>query len=420
MADIYTLSDLQAIDTDLSGAHVLKNDINASATTTWNGGAGFIPLGSQASPFLGSFDGQGYTISNLYINRPGSDYQGLFGSIASTTSEPYSGVIVQNLNITDASITGRSYVGLLAGAIGNDGVVTNISVTGTVTGTYTLGASQGYSIGGLAGLSSAGKNDPDAYYVANCSSNCTVAGQVNVGGLIGSCTGKIYECSSVGNAAATTTAGILGVFGVGGLVGTHSGWPMERCFSEANANGTGNQGVGGLAGRLASGSTAKDCYSKGSVTGDLTGAVTAVGIGGLIGVASSSPTIVSCYSNGAVTGVGTNGGFIGRDTSGGYTGVLQCFWDTETSGMADGVGMTDGLDTGSVLSGKTTAEMGTASTFPTDTTQLYNSITWNLWQSSVWIYCDYPLLKWHDPTCPVPPVTGGFWARLSGTTQTFS
>ena len=55
--------------------YILINDIDASDTSTWNCGAGFKPIGGI---FNGSFDGRGYNISDLYINRPFTDNVGLF------------------------------------------------------------------------------------------------------------------------------------------------------------------------------------------------------------------------------------------------------------------------------------------------------------------------------------------------------
>ena len=68
----YVVSDvngLQNMNLDLAGDYTLANDIDASATSGWNGGLGFVPIGTFGSGFSGSLDGQGFTISNLFINR---------------------------------------------------------------------------------------------------------------------------------------------------------------------------------------------------------------------------------------------------------------------------------------------------------------------------------------------------------------
>src|SRR5690606_35707423 len=73
---------LQGIDNNLSGRYVLGSDIDASATSGWNGGAGFDPIGNppvspiSANHFTGRFDGLGHTISGLTINRSSRNYIG--------------------------------------------------------------------------------------------------------------------------------------------------------------------------------------------------------------------------------------------------------------------------------------------------------------------------------------------------------
>src|ERR1700733_7862916 len=66
---IQTVQNLQNIQNNLSGSYCLANDIDASATATWNGGTGFIPIGN-GTQFSGLFDGQNHTIDRLTINRP--------------------------------------------------------------------------------------------------------------------------------------------------------------------------------------------------------------------------------------------------------------------------------------------------------------------------------------------------------------
>ncbi|MCA6064360.1 autotransporter subunit C, partial [Thalassolituus marinus] len=47
----------------------------------WNNGEGWLPIGSYSNPFIATFDGRGHQIRNLWINRPGSNYSGLFASV---------------------------------------------------------------------------------------------------------------------------------------------------------------------------------------------------------------------------------------------------------------------------------------------------------------------------------------------------
>ena len=83
MISISNIVDLQKIGNDpgypLGEDYELTQDIDATATSGWNGGLGFTPIGSAYNPFYGSINGNNHSITNLYINR--SDFQniGLFG-----------------------------------------------------------------------------------------------------------------------------------------------------------------------------------------------------------------------------------------------------------------------------------------------------------------------------------------------------
>ncbi len=80
--------DLQNVNNNLGGAYALGRDIDASVTSTWNSGAGFLPIGNltlntsnyniSGSYFGGIFDGQNQAISNLTINRYSTNIVGLF------------------------------------------------------------------------------------------------------------------------------------------------------------------------------------------------------------------------------------------------------------------------------------------------------------------------------------------------------
>ena len=73
---VNTVYDLQNMQNYLSGTYALGRDIDASATASWNGGAGFAPIGTYYSAdFTGTFDGQGRTISDLFINRPATRFR---------------------------------------------------------------------------------------------------------------------------------------------------------------------------------------------------------------------------------------------------------------------------------------------------------------------------------------------------------
>jgi hypothetical protein len=106
------VKDLQMVNLFLSGNYALSQNINASVTRNWDNGRGFLPLGKKMHPFSGDFEGNEYTISNLFINRPERDHVGLFGFVS---GGPFQFNKIARITIEHFNITGRNYVGLLAG-----------------------------------------------------------------------------------------------------------------------------------------------------------------------------------------------------------------------------------------------------------------------------------------------------------------
>src|SRR6185369_6753154 len=98
-----------------------------SATSAWNSGLGFDPIGTTGGAYSGTFDGGNYALSNLLINRGSSDRVGLFGYT--------SGATIQNLYLLNADVTGGSSGGLahgsgtLVGVADNSSLIQNVAVT---------------------------------------------------------------------------------------------------------------------------------------------------------------------------------------------------------------------------------------------------------------------------------------------------
>lgn len=222
---------------------VLANDIDLSTVDNWT------PIGDGYA-FGGTFDGNGYTVSNLKINTTNNP-TGLFGWTTGT---------IKNLGVENVNITGASDVGGLIGKAA--GTVSNCYTTGSVVmASYTTDS------GGTAVVSDAG-------------------------GLVGTNFGKIIDCYSEAN---VTGDGNI----VGGLVGYSSGDGIIRCYAAGNVSGKGY--VGGLAGRAYC--TVEDSYSMGTVYGDFYE-------GGLIGETSSTAVLTNCYWNQSTSrmqnGIGNN------------------------------------------------------------------------------------------------------------------
>jgi filamentous hemagglutinin family protein len=100
---VNTIYDLQNIRNNTTGSYALGKDIYASATVTWNGGSGFVPIGTSTVPFIGVLDGQSHAIDQLFINSLAASV-GLFGYLGAAG-------IVRNLALTNASISGIGGLG---------------------------------------------------------------------------------------------------------------------------------------------------------------------------------------------------------------------------------------------------------------------------------------------------------------------
>jgi filamentous hemagglutinin family protein len=200
VTDVYGLQGIASLP--LGDSYALGSDIDASGTATWNGGAGFVPIGNDLdesyTSFSGTFNGQGYTINGLTINRPSSEYIGLIGALNS-------GATVENVGVANVQVSGYFEVGGLVG--GSDGLVTNDYSTGVVTA-----GSTGYFVGGLVGGSSG--------TISNAFSTAAVSGNNYVGGLLGANGGGTIDDSY--SAGPITALGSEN-YNVGGLLGGNLG-----------------------------------------------------------------------------------------------------------------------------------------------------------------------------------------------------
>jgi hypothetical protein len=192
--------------------------------------AGFSPIGNFATEFTGSYDGDGKTISNLFINRSGSFYLGLFGQVS------LSGGGISDLGLLNADITGFAFVGAIVGSIAS-------SSTGSVSGCYSTGSVVGSNnqIGGLVGLVG---NSPTSR-IENCYSRCSVNGGSKVGGLVGvieavNTTTAISNCYSTGAVTGTgdDVGGLVGA-NINGGITTDSFWDTDTSGQSTDAGGEG-------------------------------------------------------------------------------------------------------------------------------------------------------------------------------------
>lgn len=383
---ITNVYELQAMNHDPSADYVLGNDIDASATSNWNGGSGFKPVwgGGYYTRFSGTLDGKGHTISGLTINRPTTKYVGLIGKSTSSGS-------VQQLTLENVSITGRMSVGAVAGE--SWGKISDVTVSGDVTAT-------GYGfVGGVAGDSSGA--------LESIHSRATVTGAKNVGGVVGAASGGIEDSKASGTVIVSDSSGDpFNVAHIGGLAGkTISTVKNSRATGEIRldisydaSGGTGD--FGGLVGQAG---PVKNSYANvdinsgsfnvvGGLVGQSNGAVynsyamsdissSGNKIGGLVGY--SSGELKRSYAAGKVSGSSTVGGLIG--VKGEWSGPnSQLYWDTESTGQSSGIGKNETSSTNVV--GLTTSEMqgSSASTNMTFTDSNGNSL-WKVNGGNVWV-----------------------------------
>jgi hypothetical protein len=243
--EIRTWYDLNAVRNNLAGNHTLMNDLDSAtagyeelAGPTANGGKGWHPIGT----FTGSFDGQGYEIHNLFINRPDEGAVGLFRVVGE-------GGRIEDIGVVNVTAVGESFGGGLAGS--NYGTISNCYVTGSVSG-------GDQCIGGLVGINEETVN--------NCYSAGSVTGGFFVGGLVG-----LHDNGNVSNSY--STGSVTGDGAVGGLVGYIFSGTVSNSYATGSV--TGNKSVGGLVGSNEEG-TVSNCYATGSVTGNSY-------VGGLVG-----------------------------------------------------------------------------------------------------------------------------------------
>lgn len=278
---ISTAEQMKLIEKKPSGTYRLAKNIDMA---TYASGEGWTPV----SNFTGTFDGRGYTITNLTVNRPTTRSCGLFAEIKSNAE-------VKNLNLEQVNVSGGEYTGVLAGIC--SGNVSNITIKGGQ-----VNSAQTY-IGALVGAFDQGTID--GCYVEDVIIN----GNNSVGGLIGTMyNGTVYRSGA--------KVKITAVESVGGLIGSivaNSNTTVNQAF--ANADIIGQKNVGGFIGTLQITSrstlTLKDSYSEGIIDNG------GEGKGGSIGYlyAANSPEIYiqSLYTATVVpTDATARGGFVGR------------------------------------------------------------------------------------------------------------
>ena len=197
-----------------------KTDINITLTADIDlTGKVWTPIGTDYdNSYTGTFDGGGHTIKGLTVTT-NDQFVGLFGSIG------YAGT-VKNVMMEDVQITSNRSSGFAGGVAGySDGTIENCSVSGSISGTVSVGGVVGVQIGGS---------------ITGCSSSATVNGTVDVGGVAGqtNSSATLTACYATGNVI-IEMAPKKNIAG-GGLVGMNAGSSLLACYATGNVTSTGS------------------------------------------------------------------------------------------------------------------------------------------------------------------------------------
>lgn len=249
--------------------------------------------------YTGTFNGQGHTVSGLYIT----------------------------------SLGGRQKLGLFG--VAQDAVIENLTVRGNIdlTGVRSYDTTKGYIIGGVLGSGEGG-----GVTIRSCVSQVDIsvsfvndqnAQNSAVGGLVGRLSGsgshEITNCRNEGRVYTAFAPGACYLGGSGGdggqagIVGFISaGARLERCVNAGEVYAGRAAGVGGIVGSAGSSGTEvtlSQCANQGAVSNDTGGVLLRKGgTGGIIGLApTGSVTVSSCYNTGTVAGSAIVGGILGGE-----------------------------------------------------------------------------------------------------------
>ena len=207
---------LADLDLDTNG-----NGVADEGDLFWNGGAGWTPFSRDDGGgfhYSATFEGNGFSIGNLFINWPGERFVGLFGMLG--TNEPTGHI--RNLRLVDAHVTGGCHVGGLVGE--NYGVIERSHVRGTVAALAQedsecgrVAFEGGRRVGGLVGGNTWGR-------IEKSSAIGIVSGRSFVGGLAG----RNSSASIVRDTYASSMVSARSF--VGGLIGRNRG-TLRRSFA---------------------------------------------------------------------------------------------------------------------------------------------------------------------------------------------
>lgn len=299
--EIKTVSQFMAIANNLDKHFVLRANLDFKREKP------VAPIGSlnkdaldMKKAFVGSFDGGGYTMSNLLIKAPGKNNVGIFGVVAGTTANRAE---IKNLHIAGIGATGKDNVAALIGFASGSVEITNAHITGEPKVNVIEGID---SVGGILGKSEGN------VIVKNCSTVCTIKGEEGLGGIAGfiASNSVVSDCRTVSK--------VIGEGHIGGFAGRVYG-SISNSYSHSEVSAFGkDHDASGFAGTLFNSGVIEDCYSSGVVKGFMN-------VAGLVGRTLNyyaegitppepkpKPTITRSHSFCSVKGASIAGGLVGN------------------------------------------------------------------------------------------------------------
>ena len=214
---------------------VNENVLNEDGTLNGTPSREWISICNPTMGYTGTFDGNGHTISGLYINDETRIDVALFSYVTT-------GGVVQNVGILDSYFHGNDLVAAVVGE--NNGIVRNCYNTGTVSGRSVIAGVVGrnfygtvsacYNSGNISGDDYVAGIAGENYYtdLSNCYNNGNISGTSYVGGVVGcSSKQKIINCYNSGNVSGSSY--------IGGVVAEHYG-KVVNCYYLDTCGGNGS------------------------------------------------------------------------------------------------------------------------------------------------------------------------------------
>ncbi|MBQ7800997.1 MAG: S-layer homology domain-containing protein [Oscillospiraceae bacterium] len=264
----------------IGSAEYASFDTGVTDEWGWDGPtilANTVKAGS--APFAGTFDGQGHSVTGLYISSSAQG-QGLFAFNTGT---------IQNLTVSGTiAKAGSDYIGGVVGF--NRGTIADVTADVTIT------AGGSYNVGGIAGYND-GYNEGTgaAALITRCVNKGNVTAYQALAGIAGENAGTIRYCANYGDITSTNTNGKEGT---GGIVGR-----------------------GGNNGTALTVSTVIGCYNTGAIKGNKW-------VGGVVGFNSATSYVSNSYDVGKVSGGGSTNPIVGYNEGAAAQngGVYDCYY----------------------------------------------------------------------------------------------